>query len=96
MAKCYKCGKSDPVMKCICNDCISHAEKARSDFRDELLKATEKMQETLRKDLEAETDEIKKQVLERLLDETTGFILVIEETYEPDCYNDPEYDINNY
>jgi len=92
MAKCYKCGKSEPVMKCICNDCISHAEKARSDFRDELIEATEKMQELLRKKLETETDAIQKQVLERLLDETTGFILVIEETYNPQLYYDPYYE----
>lgn len=96
MAKCYKCGKSELAMKCICDDCISHAEKARSDFRDELIEATQKLQETLRKELESETNKIQKQVLERLLAETTGFILVIEETYEPDCYNDPKYDINNY
>lgn len=92
MAKCYKCGKSEPVMKCICNDCISHAEKARSDFRDELIEATEKMQESLRKKLETATDAIQKQVLERLLDETTGFILVIEETYNPQLYYDPYYE----
>ena len=92
MAKCYKCGKSDLAMKCVCNDCISHAEKARSDFRDELIEATEKMQELLRKKLETETDAIQKQVLERLLDETTGFILVIEETYDPQLYYDPYYE----
>lgn len=96
MAKCYKCGKSDLAMKCVCNDCISHAEKARSDFRDELIEATEKMQESLRKKLETETDAIQKQVLERLLYETTSFFLIIEETYDPKCYDDSEYDINNY
>lgn len=92
MAKCYKCGKSEVAMKCICSDCISHAEKARSDFRDELIEATEKMQESLRKKLETATDAIQKQVLERLLDETTGFILVIEETYNPQLYYDPYYE----
>lgn len=98
------------IHQCIDRAMHEYAEKVKKAYRDDLIKATKKLEKNIEEELKAVTDrlnesadgttaiadEIEEKVLKRLLRETTGFYLLIDETYNPHMYDDPDDDISNY